>query len=65
MQKVLLLLLPLALAGWWYQSGSAGGQTAPVSPEELVGTISHGESVNLEDYVTPEGLTVFEFGADW
>ncbi len=27
--------------------------------------ISKGETVELTDYLAPEGLTVFEFGAEW
>ena len=44
------------------QTGSSGGGAAS---SQKVATISHGESVTIEDYLTDGVFTVIEFTADW
>ncbi len=61
----LLLLVPLALLPAACSNAGIKLPTDKLDPETLVATISHGETVNLEDHLVPGTWTVLEFGADW
>jgi len=60
-----LPMLALALAGCSNSGTGIKLPTTKLDPETLVATISHGETVDLEDHLVPGTWTLLEFGADW
>lgn len=66
MQKLLLILVPLALVGVYFFPGSSIElPTEQLPEEELVETISKGEAVDLEDHLRADRWTLIEYGAVW
>jgi hypothetical protein len=66
MNKLLALILPLALVGYVVlpmPSRQAPAERLPDS--ELVATISRGERVDLATCLADDKWTVLEFGAVW
>ncbi|MHC4897022.1 MAG: hypothetical protein ACYTGW_07940 [Planctomycetota bacterium] len=55
------LALALALVG----CSKTKLPTTQLDPATLVATISHGETVDLEDHLVPGIWTLLEFTADW
>jgi hypothetical protein len=39
--------------------------TTQIDPSTLVATISHGDTVDLDEHLVPGTWTLLEFGADW
>jgi hypothetical protein len=66
MNKVLALILPLALVGYVALPRRAPQAPASRLPDgELIATISRGESIALETCLEEGKWTVLEFGAVW
>lgn len=65
--RKLLPVLALALlpAGCTKSGPEIQLPTAKLDPATLVATISHGETVDLEEHLAPGTWTLLEFGADW
>ncbi len=65
-QDVLLaLVLALALPPVGCSKTKTKLPTIKLDPATLVDTISHGESVDLQDHLVPGTWTLLEFTADW
>lgn len=60
-----LLALVLAYASCSDSRTGIDLPTTKMDPTDLVATISHGETVDLEDHLVPGTWTLLEFGADW
>jgi len=63
----LLPMLALALVPAGCSDSDSGVRlpTTKLDPATLVATISHGETVDLEDHLVPGTWTLLEFGAGW
>ncbi|MCA8969679.1 MAG: hypothetical protein KDC95_07845 [Planctomycetes bacterium] len=67
----IFVVLALAIAGFAgfiafdSSTESGAGGAGLRASDALVATISHGERVEFRDHVNNEGLTLFDFTADW
>jgi hypothetical protein len=64
MNKMVLVAL-LAGGAAWYAFSGGKGSVMDADASDRIGTISHGESVAIEDYLQEDVRTVVVFEADW
>jgi hypothetical protein len=64
MNKMVLVALLAGGAAWYAFSGGKGPVMAPDATDKI-GIISHGELVEIEDYLRDDVRTVVVFEADW
>ena len=66
MKALIATVAALILAGVvFFPRGTPELPTTPLDPDELVATISHGQSIELAGHLPLGKWTVVEFTADW
>ena len=61
----LLKLVPMLALVLALVPSSCSNTTTKLDPATLVATISHGDTVDLNDHLVPGTWTLLEFTADW
>ena len=58
-------LCVLLALGWHFWTAAHAPRSAGGRHAGRITFISHGDAVDIEEFVSPEGDTLFDFTADW